>query len=46
MVDLRPTPDPIRVNPVGIVVMSFLFALFFFILGILTMHYPKITGVI
>ena len=43
---LYPTPEPIRINPLGVIVMSFIFALVFFLIGIATMHYPSITGVI
>ena len=43
---LNPAPEPIEISPIKLIVMSLIFALVFFILGILTMHYPKITGVI
>lgn len=43
---LYPVSEPVKVNPMGIVLMSFVFALIFFVIGILTMHYPKIAGVI
>ena len=43
---LYPVSEPVKVNPVGVVLMSFVFALIFFIIGFMTMHYPKITGVI
>ena len=38
--DLYPVPEPIKINPLGIVVMAFIFALVFFLVGIATMHYP------
>lgn len=43
---LYPVSEPIKINPLGIVLMSFLFALIFFIIGIMTVHYPSMTGVI
>lgn len=43
---LYPTPEPIKINPMGVILMSFLFALIFFIIGVMTMHYPSLTGVI
>ena len=38
--------EPITINPLGVIIMSFAFALVFFVIGVLTMHYPKIAGVI
>lgn len=43
---LYPVAEPVKVNPVGVVFWSFIFALVFFIIGFATMHYPKIAGVI
>ena len=43
---LYPTPEPIKVNPLGVIFMAFAFALLFFIIGFATMHYPKIASVI
>lgn len=43
---LYPVLEPIRVNPMGVVFWSFVFALVFFLIGICTMHYPKIASVI
>ena len=43
---LYPVPEPVTINPLGIVLMAFIFALAFFIIGILTMHYPHIASVI
>ena len=43
---LYPVAEPVKVNPLGVLFMSFTFALVFFVIGILTMHYPKIAGVI
>lgn len=44
--NLYPVPEPVKINPLGIILMSFLFALIFFIIGIMTVHYPSMTGVI
>ena len=41
-----PIAEPITINPLGVILMSFIFALVFFVIGILTMHYPKIAGVV
>lgn len=38
--DLYPVPEPVKVNPFGIILMCFIFALIFFIIGVATMHYP------
>lgn len=38
---LYPIPDPIQVNPMGVLIWSFIFALAFFVIGIMTVHYPK-----
>ena len=43
---LYPTPEPIRINPLGVILMSFIFALVFFIIGMLTMHYPMNGGLV
>ena len=43
---LYPAPKPIKINIFGIILMAFAFALLFFIIGTLTMHYPKIVSVI
>lgn len=43
---LYPVAEPVKVNPFGVILMSFSFALVFFVIGILTMHYPKIVGVV
>ena len=41
-----PIVEPITINPLGVIIMSFVFALVFFVIGVITMHYPKIAGVI
>lgn len=41
-----PIVEPVTINPLGVIIMAFIFALVFFIIGVLTMHYPKIAGVI
>lgn len=41
-----PVAEPITINPLGVIFMSFIFALVFFVIGVLTMHYPKIVGAI
>jgi len=40
--DLYPVQEPItiKINPAGVVLMAFIFALVFFLIGIATMHYP------
>lgn len=43
---LYPVAEPIKVNPVGVIFWCFIFALVFFVIGIATMHYPSIQGVI
>lgn len=43
---LYPAAKPVKVNILGIILMAFAFALLFFIIGTLTMHYPKIGSVI
>lgn len=42
---LYPVPDPIEVNPFGIMVMCFAFALIFFIIGVVTRHYTTLQSV-
>lgn len=44
--DLYPAPEPVKVNPLGVIFWAFLFAFVFFVIGVLTMHYPKIVSVI
>lgn len=43
---LYPVAEPVEVNPAGVIVMSFVFALIFFIIGLMTMHYPSMGGII
>ena len=43
---LCPVAEPIKVNPIGVIFWIFIFALVFFIIGVATMHYPSIQGVI
>ncbi len=43
---LYPVAEPVKVNPLGVLFMSFAFALVFFIIGFLTVHYPSMAGVI
>lgn len=43
---LYPVAEPIKINPLGVLVMSFTFALAFFIIGFVTVHYPSMAGVI
>lgn len=37
---LYPVPEPVKINPIGIILMCFVFALIFFFIGVATMHYP------
>lgn len=43
---LYPVAEPIKVNPIGVIFWIFIFALVFFVIGVATMHYPSIQGVI
>lgn len=43
---LYPVHEPIKINPIGVIFMAFIFALVFFMIGVATMHYPSLTGVI
>jgi len=39
---LYPVPEPIKINPMGVLIMSFIFALVFFMIGFAFRHYPII----
>lgn len=39
---LYPVPEPIKINPSAVIVMSFIFALVFFGIGLATRHYVPI----
>lgn len=41
-----PIVEPVTINPMGVIIMTFTFALVFFVIGILTMHYPHLASVI
>lgn len=43
---LYPAAEPIVINPMGVIFWAFIFALVFFAIGIATMHYPSIEGII
>lgn len=43
---LYPVAEPVKANPFVIILMSFLFALVFFIIGFATQHYPKLVTMI
>lgn len=43
---LYPAPDPIKINPLAFIFWIFVFAVVFFAIGICTVHYPSLTGVI
>lgn len=43
---LYPTPEPVKINPMAFLFWIFIFALVFFAIGVWTVHYPSISGVI
>lgn len=43
---LYPVSEPVKVNPLGVIFWTFSFALVFFVIGIMTVHYPSIQAVI
>lgn len=43
---LYPAPEPVKINPMAFLFWIFIFALVFFAIGVWTVHYPSIAGVI
>ena len=43
---LYPAQKEVKVDVLTMILMAIFFALFFFVIGIMTMHYPKIMSVI
>ncbi|MBR3140577.1 MAG: hypothetical protein IKF11_06900 [Methanobrevibacter sp.] len=43
---LYPAPQPIKINPLAFIFWIFIFAFVFFVIGMWTVHYPSIAGVI
>ena len=43
---LYPVIEPVKINPFGVILMCFIFALIFFFIGYATMHYPMNAGLV
>ena len=41
-----PIVEPVTINPLDVILMIFIFALVFFVIGVLTMHYPHLASVV
>ena len=43
---LYPAPEPVKINPRAFLFWIFIFAVVFFTIGVWTVHYPSLAGVI